>query len=405
MKGFIIKIIIMQVREGYGKMLECSSLFESSKKYQKKYPKQYPKLEKRGIVKIEFNGKFDSIQINKIISDIQFIIKVYKRGCKKIVFICNGIFEPKDMFAYVLFEIFIYTLRCKYDYEIAISIEQAKSNIRAPGLKDSLLIYFNNDKFDKALMEKNYKMIHNSNHFRRIISKEDIKGASILLGDLKLFLSLFDIDKEYSLCLAKVGAELVDNANEHAEADCLIDIYVSDPIKNKKCNEMFYSINMVVINFLNKHLGYDIQKKIEEKNYNESQRYDLVSRAYKHHKKYFDKNSYEVDDFYNLASFQDRISGREKETKTGGTGLTDLIKSLEDRAEAHSCYVLSGNKGLWFEPQYLKYNDDDWIGFNEENDFITNIPNKDIIVRSSVDFLGTGYNFTLIVKKEENKNA
>ena len=83
MKGFIIKIIIMQVREGYGKMLECSSLFESSKKYQKKYPKQYPKLEKRGIVKIEFNGKFDSIQ---------FIIKVYKRGCKKIVFICNGIF-------------------------------------------------------------------------------------------------------------------------------------------------------------------------------------------------------------------------------------------------------------------------------------------------------------------------
>ena len=168
----------MQIRKGYAKMLECSSLFESSKKYQKKYPKQYPKLEKHGIVRIEFNGKFDSIQINKIISDIQFIIKVYKRGCKKIVFICNGIFEPKDMFVYVLFEIFIYTLRCKYDYEIAISIEQAKSNIRSPGLNDSLLVYFNNDKFDKSLMEKNYKMIHNSNHFRRIISKEDIKGAS-----------------------------------------------------------------------------------------------------------------------------------------------------------------------------------------------------------------------------------
>ena len=89
-----------------------------------------------------------------------------------------------------------------------------------------------------------------------------------------------------------------------------------------------------------------------------------------------------------------------------------MIKSLEDRAEAHSCYVLSGNKGLWFEPQYLKYNDDDWIGFNEENDFITNIPNKDIIVRSSVDFLGTGYNFTFFKRskkikfqKEENKNA
>ena len=30
----------MQVREGYGKMLECSSLFESSKKYQKKFIKE-----------------------------------------------------------------------------------------------------------------------------------------------------------------------------------------------------------------------------------------------------------------------------------------------------------------------------------------------------------------------------
>ena len=47
-----------------------------------------------------------------------------------------------------------HVIQGKYDYEIAISIEQAKSNIRAPGLKDSLLIYFNNDKFDKALMEK-----------------------------------------------------------------------------------------------------------------------------------------------------------------------------------------------------------------------------------------------------------
>ena len=82
--------------------------------------------------------------------------------------------------------------------------------------------------------------------------------------------------------------------------------------------------------------------------------------------------------FFNLASFQDRISGRKSETKTGGRGLTDLIKSLEDRAEAHCCYVLSGNKGLWFEPQYLKYNQGDWIGFNDDNDFITSVPNKKI---------------------------
>ena len=54
-----------------------------------------------------------------------------------------------------VFEIFIYTLRCKYNYEVEYSIREAKTHIHAPGLKDSLLLYFYNDKFDKKLMEKN----------------------------------------------------------------------------------------------------------------------------------------------------------------------------------------------------------------------------------------------------------
>lgn len=382
-------------------MLECSSLFEVPRAH----PKPYPKLERHGIVKIKFNGHLDSAQISKILSNIYFIITIYKKGCKKICFICEGVYKPKDMFVYVLFETFIYTLRCKYNYEVEYSIGKAKTHIRAPGLKDSLLVYFYNDNFDKILMEKNYKKIHNRNHFRRIISKDDIQGASVLLGELKLFLSVFDIDKEYGLSLAKVAAELVDNASEHAESDCLIDIFISDPTYQKEgCNNYFYAISMVVMNFSDKTLNYGIRKKIEQKEYKDSERYDLVGKAFENHKQYFNRDHYEEDDFFNLASFQDRISGRQNDTKTGGTGLTDLIKSLEDRAESHSCYVLSGNKGLWFEPQYLKYNRDNWIGFNDNNDFITNIPHKDVIVRSNVNFLGTGYNFTLVVKKEECSN-
>lgn len=378
-------------------MLECSSMFEAHRKQ----PKQFPVLGKHGVVQIRFNGRLDSVQISKMLSDIHFILSVYKRGCKKICFVCNGVFEPKDMFVYVLFETFIYTLRCKYDYEIECVIAKAKTHIHAPGLKDSLLVYFNNDKFDKRLMEKNYCRIHNSNHFRRIICKDDIQGAAVLLGELKLFLSVFDISKEYALSLAKVVAELADNASEHAESDCLIDIFVSDPVyKKKDCDEDFYAISMVVIDFSDKHLNHGIKRKIEERDYEASERYDLVAEAFENHKASFRTNQYEVDDFFNLASFQDRISGRKSETRTGGTGLTDLIKSLEDRAEAHCCYVLSGNKGLWFEPQYLKYNQENWIGFNDDNDFITSVPNKDMIVRSNVDFMGTGYNFALVVKKE-----
>ena len=81
-------------------------------------------------------------------------LSVYRGACKKICFVCNGVFKPKDMFVYVLFEIFIYTLRCKYNYEVEYSIREAKTHIHAPGLKDSLLLYFYNDKFDKKLMEK-----------------------------------------------------------------------------------------------------------------------------------------------------------------------------------------------------------------------------------------------------------
>ena len=179
----------------------------------RKRPKNFPVLEKHGVVRVRFNGQLDSYQINKMLSDIYFIVSVYKKGCKKIYFICNGVFEPKDMFAYVLFEIFIYTLRCKYNYQVEYSIPEAKIHIHAPGLKDSLLVYFRNNNFDVALMEKNYCKIHNRNHFRRIICKDDIQGAAILLGELKLFLSLFDINREYALSLAKVAAELADNAS------------------------------------------------------------------------------------------------------------------------------------------------------------------------------------------------
>ncbi len=380
-------------------MLECSLMFEAYRKQ----PKKFPVLEKQGIVRIKFNGQLDSYQISKILSDIHFILSVYKRGCKKIYFVCNGIFKPKDMFVYVLFETFIYTLRCKYNYEVGCFIPEAQAHIHAPGLKDSLLVYFNNDNFDIILMEKNYRKIHNRNHFRRIICKDDIQGASVLLGELKLFLSIFNVDREYALGLAKVAAELADNASEHAGSDCLVDIFISDPVYKKKgCDDDFYAISMVVINFSNRSLNYGIRTKIETRDYKAAERYDLVAEAYENHKPYFRVNQYEADDFFNLASFQDRISGRKSETKTGGTGLTDLIKSLEDMAEAHCCYVLSGNKGLWFEPQYLKYNQGNWIGFNESNDFIASIPDKKIIVRSNVDFFGTGYNFALLVKKEEN---
>ena len=118
------------------------------------------------------------------------------------------------------------------------------------------------------------------------------------MGELKLFLSLFDINKEYALSLAKVAAELVDNASEHAESDCLIDIFVSDPVyKKQDCDDDFYAISMVVINFSDQYLNHGIKRKIEERDYEASERYDLVAKAFENHKSSFRTNQYESDDF------------------------------------------------------------------------------------------------------------
>ena len=95
-------------------MVECASLFERDYGT----PKMMPKLEKHGLVVIHFRGNdFGSGQIYNILSNVSFVIKTYKKACKKIVFVCEGTFKPKYMLACVLFEVIIYTLIFQFGYE------------------------------------------------------------------------------------------------------------------------------------------------------------------------------------------------------------------------------------------------------------------------------------------------
>jgi len=382
-------------------LLECSQLIEkNSKKIKNVIP-----LQRGGIVKVTFDGKLNGSKLAKMLSDLSAVIKIYKSGCKKIVFTCNGTFKPQDMFTYVLFECVLYTLMMKNKYEIEVKIHEVETTIHTPGLRDSMIVHFIQNKFNLVEIEKKYKSIFNRNHFRRIISASDLEQASVLLGDLKTFFRFHDIDLEYGKQISKVISELVDNASDHSDSDCLADIFISDPTYKKKGDDNdYYVISMVILNFSNKQLGDDVKRKILKKEYNNAARYDNVNNAYKNHKQFFSDRGYNEEDFFNITSFQDKISGRKHESTTGGTGLTALIKSLEDKAEAHSCYVLSGQQGLWFEPEFLEYNDDNWIGFNKENDFLNCEPCKEVLLRSSVNFMGTGYNFTLVVRKEGKEN-
>ena len=101
-----------------------------------------------------------------------------------------------------------------------------------------------------------------------------------------------------------------------------------------------------------------------------------------------------------ITSFQDRITGRPNDVNSGGTGLTSLIKSLEENSDSHYGYVLSGSRGINFRLEYLKYNDDGWIGFNGTNDYLNQIPSEDVLLKSPTYIQGTAYNFTLVVEVE-----
>ena len=201
---------------------------------------------------------------------------------------------------------------------------------------------------------------------------------------------------------------MVGNACEHAETDCLVDLDVTSnyrkTINDDLDKNFYYGINIAVVNFSDQLIGDDIKKNIlyNIENVEAFDRYNKIKYAYDNHKKVFD-DDYTEEDFCNITSFQHKISGRKNISDTGGTGLTMLIKSLEERSDAHQCYVLSGNRSIFFLQDYLEYNNDNWIGFNEEKNYFEFKPEDDITSESCIYMPGTAYNLNFILKGEENK--
>lgn len=383
-------------------MLECSNIIE--KTLWKKRGKQVPRLNRDGSVVVKFPGNLDGEKMVGLLEKLNFITRVYKKGCRQIVFVANGIFKPKDGFVYIMLECILYTLKFKYGYKVNLVLDGIEDTAYTPGLKESLLLEYRYKEELQDKIEKHHNHIHTRHHFRRVVPANDISKVSLLLGELKIFFKSFMLQAGFGDEISKVISELADNACEHTKTDCLVDVFVSKPTYRKLegSDQDFYAIGIVVLNFSDKLLHEDIKKKIQNQDYPESDRYNEVHKAYENHGKFLkQKNAYNEEDFFNIAAFQDEISGRGSEAESGGTGLTGLIKSLEDKAEAHSCYVLSGKQGVWFENEFLEYNDNGWIGFNEENDFFQSPPAEEALVRADINFLGTAYNFTLIAKKEE----
>lgn len=375
-------------------------LYDYNPKFnKKKHPSIFMKNGKL-IVAIS-NEHLDFETVKTIISDINYIRFKYPSTKIPIIFSFFNI-KLVDKLSFVLLECIFQLLIMEFGHKVEVYLEM-KNIIITEGINSSPLLILANA--NKSLAEKNKKFLEKFNndhfkyHFRRVLKSEDMgtDKLSKIYDEIAYFQKSFNINYDCIEEVSEVIVELIGNALEHSESDCLVDFDIATDYKNKN-EESVCALNIVILNFSKILLGDKLCEKIINSNFDDESegRYKLVEQALSTHNSFFD-DVYDKKDFFNISTFQNKISGRNKITPTGGTGLTKLIKSIEDKSEAHSCYVITGDRKIYFEPNYLEYKDD-WIGFNQENDYFNHKPFNGILKRNSFFMPGTAYNLNFIMK-------
>lgn len=359
---------------------------------------------KKGKIIILFNKQvIDGRGIQQIIKIVNTIEKKYPHSQIPLVInLGNVIFA--DKLTMVIFEcICFYVIKfCKRVLYLQYHI--IKKDIWTEGIRSTpflLLGKHDHDHVNRFLQQFKFEVY--SHHFRKIItpSKDNLE-LSKLMTEVEVFLKLFGVEENYKDKISEVIVELVGNAGEHTKTQSLLDIDVTFPYTNKNTGNIVYGINIVILNFSTQLFGTALKEKLHSNSLDvANSRYEKVLSAYSNHEKQFD-DCYTEEDFYNIASFQHKISGRENVMSYGGTGLTKLIESLENMSDAHKCYMLTGNRAVNFIGEHLIYDSDNWISFNGSKNFQDNIPNNQVIDGCPIYFPGTAYNLNFVMRKVEN---
>jgi hypothetical protein len=352
-------------------------------------------------VVIKFNGTdFGGNQIHILLGKLYYVINTYKKACRKIDIVFTEVFKPKDKLTYVLLEYIVCMLYKECGYNVNVRAKSFCTHINTVGFDESILCQLLQRKITLDTFCERYIRELRLFHFRRIIPQNDSPAISELMFDVKAYLKNVAISVEDASRIASIVSELADNACEHARSDCLVDIDVARDLYTRDDDPegRYYSVNICVLNFSDNCLGDMVKWKINNKKYDNSERYDKLEKAYCNHKLMFE-GKYNEDYFFMISTFQNRISGRLDETETGGKGLTELLSELE----TNICdgYVMSGDKVIVFHPELIEYNEDGWVGFNECKDFINMKPDDKILNGSDTYLSGTGYNLTLIYRRTD----
>lgn len=350
---------------------------------------------------ISYKNKSDIFSIETIRSILRFANGIIYKGYPSRMPVCFYFKKDvrfSDKLAYILFESVCYHLiQCGHPIYIDLKPD---CDIITHGYQSSPLLLLTTKKVGRG--EKYNSKFHQETyglHFRRVLQNHaQEEELSMMMDDIAIFQKLYDIKSEDREKITEVLVELVGNAKEHTSGDCLIDFDISSTYLKRDANngKRYRGINIAILNFSPELLGTSIRKKLFDCD-ELPERYNLVRKAYEYHKPYFGE-IYQEEDFYNITTFQHKISGRDQKVTTGGTGLTKLIQSLEESSDAYNCYVISGWRKIEFQKEYMLYNEDYWIGFNDENDFLMAPPSPNLLQRSPIYFPGTAYNLNFVME-------
>ena len=358
-------------------------------------------------------NKIDGKTLYFIASKLKYILKKYPNFKLKIKLILNTI-EFADKICILLLDALLYDLfmRTKYDVEIILKKGDCGS------IHFSNLVGFSNSALyrtiqikrsnciDKETFIKEYRRpVFKGNAYRRLISKEQLEDSytpSKILDEISTALSIVDSSSNQELddfisSIAETVSELVCNVSSHTcDSDCLVDINF------KKIDNQFL-VYIGIINFSKDRLFDKLKDNIENNIYpKEDKLYSKIYEAFDFHKSQVNKQ-YKLEHFFMVTAFQNHVTSRFVKSGSNGTGLTTFIKSILGKTEDNYSYVLSGNQIILFKDEYLNIANNEFIGFNKENDYVNCIPEKSIIGRSSLYIPGTIYNLCLIKEIQNNE--
>ena len=356
--------------------------------------------------------EIDIDEIRKILNFINSIKVKHRLSLLPIIInLNNGIFV--DKLSYILLECICFNLIEKEGCKLTL-LFNCQHKIYNEGIKTSCLKYVNGTKEGLNKFKKLFKFDIFQSHFRKIVNVESysFESTSRMVQDIDNFLKVCGIKKSYRTRVSEIVGELLDNSLEHSCSDCLIDLDVTRDYEKINANptDNFCGVNIVVLNFSEISLCdgiYHKIKKIDDGEYGDKKitpRYYDVIRARNFHSQYWNE-FYTEKDFCTVASFQHKISSREDTFATGGTGLTQLLRGLQEESDAYECYMLSADRRYNFIKSILSHNTDDWIGFNVESDFLSTLPDSKFFGNSPVYLPGTAYNLNFVMKREEKNNG